>query len=94
MDQHHGSAGIAAGHVGLAWGMAAHTWGWPLTRGGGGNHGRMAIPKLGVAARTWGLGVAVPKLGTAAHTWEWSPKRGDGGGGSAHVGPHEPRRAL
>ena len=58
--------------------MAAQTWGWPRTRGDGGNHVGMTTPNLGTA---------VPNLGTAAPTWGWRPTSWGWPKKSAYVGP-------
>ena len=69
--------------------MAAHAWGWPLTRGNGRPH----------VGHTWGWpltpgdGGIIPgdgrsHLGMAAYTWGWPLTRGDGGspvGMAAHA---------
>ena len=72
--------------------MAAHTWGWPRTRGDGHSHVGMAGLHLGMAAHTWGWprtrGDGRAHVGMAAHTWGWRKPRGDGGspvGMAAHA---------
>ena len=67
-------------------GMAAHTWGWPPTRGGGHSH------VWGWRVHTWGWpltpGDDRAHVGMAAHTWGWRKPRGDGGspvGMAAHA---------